>query len=131
MGQSVKYPVRESLPPALVEYHPDGQILLIENRQKSAAGEEMSENIIVHYDKDNDDERSSAVAIRIDCAEYVLKPFVDAILAKYGVKREQRRRTISRWIANGTTPPSLPQKGAWRRGRGKSRPASGGSWRIQ
>ena len=131
MGQSVKYPVRESLPPALVEYHPNGQILLIENGQKSAAGEEMSENIIVHYDKDNDDERSSAVAIRIDRAEYVLKPFVDAILAKYGVKREQRRRTISRRIANGPNPPSFPIKRARRRGRGKSQPAGNGSWRKQ
>ena len=127
MGQSVKYPVRASLPPALVEYHTDGQILLIENGQKSAAGEEISENIIIHYDKDNDDERSSAVAIRIDRAEYVLKPFVDAILAKYGVKREQRRRIISRRITNGTTPPSFPLKRARRRGRGKSHPADGGS----
>ena len=85
----MKYPTWESPPPATVEYHPEYQVLLIETGQKSAAGEEMSENIIVHYDKDNDDERSSAVAIRIDCAEYVLKPFVDAILAKYGIKREQ------------------------------------------
>ena len=88
MAQPVKYPIWESPPPAQVEYHPEYQVLLIETGQKSAAGEEMSENIIVHYDKDNDDERSSAVAIRIDCAEYVLKPFVDAILAKYGAKRE-------------------------------------------
>ena len=47
----------------------------------------MAENIIVHYDKDEPDEECSAVAIRIDSAEYVLKPFVDAILAKYGVER--------------------------------------------
>ena len=87
MGQPLKYPVWESPPTALVEYHPEHQVLLIETGQKSAAGEEMSENIIVHYDRDEDDAPSSAVAIRIDCAEYVLKPFVDAILAKYGVHR--------------------------------------------
>ncbi len=89
MEKSVKWPVRESKPPALVDYYPEGQILLIENGQKSAAGEEMSEDVIVHYDKDEPDAPSSAVAIRIDRAEYVLKPFVDAILAKYGLKREE------------------------------------------
>ena len=87
MEQPVKYPIWESPAPALVEYLPEAQILLIENGQKSAAGEEMSENIIVHYDKDEPDAPSSAVAIRIDCAESVLKPFVDAILAKYCIQR--------------------------------------------
>lgn len=88
MEKSVKWPVRESKPPALVEYYPAGQILLIENGQRSAAGEEMAEDVIVHYDKDEDNAPASVVAIRIDRAEHVLKPFVEAILAKYGVKRE-------------------------------------------
>ena len=48
----------------------------------------MAENIIVHYDKDEPDEQCAAVAIRIDNAEYVLKPFVEAVLAKYGVNTE-------------------------------------------
>ena len=86
MEKQMKWPVKESTPPALVEYHPEDQILRIENGQKSAVGEDMSENIIVHYDKD-DETFASVVAIRIDQAEHVLKPFVDAILAKYGVKR--------------------------------------------
>ena len=34
----------------------------------------MAENIIVHYDKDEADERCSAVVVRIDRAEFVLKP---------------------------------------------------------
>ncbi len=89
MEEPVKWPVREPMPSALVEYHPEGQILLIENGQMSAAGEEMAQDVIVHYDKDEPNAPSSAVAIRIDRAEYVLKPFVDAILAKYGVKQEQ------------------------------------------
>ena len=88
MAEHVEWPVREPMPSALVEYFPEGQVLLIENGQKSTAGEEMAQEIIVHYDRDEPDAPSSAVAIRIDSAEHVLKPFVDAILAKYGVKRE-------------------------------------------
>ena len=42
----------------------------------------------MHYDKDDDHAPASVVAIRIDRAEVVLKPFVDAILAKYGLKPE-------------------------------------------
>jgi uncharacterized protein YuzE len=75
--------------PPLVEYDPKGQILRIENGQSSQVGEEIAEDVIVHYDKDDDHAPSSAVAIRIDRAEHVLKPFVDAILAKYGVKPVQ------------------------------------------
>lgn len=92
MEKRVKWPIKESMPPALVEYDPVGQILRIENGQKSAAGEEMSENVIVHYDKDEPDAPSSAVAIRIDSAEHVLKPFVDAILAKYGLTRDGEQK---------------------------------------
>lgn len=88
MAESVKYPVWPSLPPAIVEYNPELQILFIWTGEKSAAGEEIAKDITVHYDKDEDNERCSAVAIHIDSAEYVLKPFVDAILTKYGVKRD-------------------------------------------
>ena len=85
---SMKYQISESQPTALVEYYPEGRILLIDNCQKSAAGEEMSESIIVHYDTDEQDIRSLVVAVDIDSADFVLRPFADAILAKYGVWRE-------------------------------------------
>ena len=55
MEKSVKWPVREPMPSALVEYYPEGQVLLIENGQMSASGEEMARDIIVHYDKDEPD----------------------------------------------------------------------------
>lgn len=84
----MKYQISESQPTALVEYYPEGRILLIDNCQKSAAGEEMSESIIVHYDTDEHDIRSLVVAVDIDSADFVLRPFADAILAKYGVWRE-------------------------------------------
>ena len=82
----------EPLPQARVVYNPEQDLLLIESGAASAVGEEMAEGIIVHYNKDDEavpaDEAIRAVAILIDGAEYVLKPFVDAILAKYGVNPE-------------------------------------------
>ena len=71
--------------PAQVEYIPQSQVLLIENGQNSAVGDDFAEHIVVHYDNDDVTAPASLTAIRIDHAEYVLKPFVDAILAKYGV----------------------------------------------
>ena len=88
VDESVKYQICESQPTPLVEYYPEGRILLIDNCQKSAAGEEMSESIIVHYDTDEHDIRSLVVAVDIDSADFVLRPFADAILAKYGIWRE-------------------------------------------
>lgn len=89
MGEPIKQTEWEPVPPARVEYDPKGQILRIENGHKSEVGEEIAEEVIIHYDKDDDHAPASAVAIRIDRAELVLKPFVDAILAKYGVKAGQ------------------------------------------
>ena len=88
MGNSMRYTIEESMPVALVEYYPEVQVLLIETGQKSAAGEEFASDIIVHYDRDEDDEPSLVVAIQIDSAELLLRPFADKILAKYGVWRE-------------------------------------------
>ena len=81
----------EPLPNAKVIYEPEYQVLYIANGQPDAVGEEMARDVLVLYDKDVDDAPTSAVAIRIDCAEVVLKPFADAILAKYGVTPETER----------------------------------------
>ncbi len=48
----------------------------------------MAQGVLVLYDKDVDTGPTSAVAIRIDDAETALKPFVDAILAKYAGKTD-------------------------------------------
>ena len=85
MGSPVIQPDWEPVSPAQVEYIPESQVLLIENGHDSAVGDEFAEHIIVHYDNDDVSAPASLTAIRIDHAEYVLKPFVDAILAKYGV----------------------------------------------
>ena len=88
MEHTVKYPVNGSKSPALVEYYPELHILFIWNEQKSAAGEEFASDITVHYDKDEDDEPSFVVAVHIDSAELLLRPFADKVLAKYGIWRE-------------------------------------------
>ena len=88
----------EPEPLPTVVYSPHSQVLSIENGTPSEVGEEMTAQVVVFYDKDVDDAHASAVAIRIDCAEYVLKPFVDAILAKYGIQPDQQP------VANETKP---------------------------
>lgn len=71
-------------------YDSDLKTLLIENGNPSSECREMAKDIHVFYGKDADNAPDSAVAIRIDRAEVVLKPFVDAILAKYGATLENR-----------------------------------------
>ena len=93
MAISMKGVEIEPLPKAKVIYEPEYQVLYIANGQPDAVGEEMANGVLVLYDKDVDDAPTSAVAIRIDCAEAVLKPFVDAILAKYGLNPETERIT--------------------------------------
>ena len=86
MGRELKHAQREPLLPATVVYTPESQILYLENGEVREEAAEMSRNILVYYGKERD---SEAVAIRIDRAEVVLKPFVDAILAKYGIKHKE------------------------------------------
>ena len=71
-----------------MEYIPESQVLFIDNGQDSAIGDDFAEHIIVHYDNDDVSAPASLTAIRIDHAEHVLKPFVDAILAKYGISHD-------------------------------------------
>ena len=80
----------EPVPLPNVAYNPQSQVLLIESGEPSAGREEMARGVLVFYDKDRDDARTTAVAIRIDSAERVLKPFVDAILTKHGITPGQR-----------------------------------------
>ena len=49
----------------------------------------MARDVHILYGKDDDNPPWwSAVAIRIDRADIVLKPFVDALLAKYGIRQD-------------------------------------------
>lgn len=71
-------------------YDTASQTLLIENGEICAVSREMAKDVHVLYGKDYDGGAwLASVAIRIDHAETVLKPFVDAILSKYGAKAKQ------------------------------------------
>lgn len=72
----------DALSEATVKYWATDQVLEIHNGKPLGDGEEIAQFITVFYDRECEDE---VVAVRIDHTEYVLKPFVDAILAKYGV----------------------------------------------
>ena len=72
----------DALSEATVKYWAADQVLEIHNGKPLGDGEEISQFITVFYDREKENE---VVAIRLDFAESVLKPFVDAILAKYGV----------------------------------------------
>ena len=82
MGHELKSEQKELPPLATVVYVPESQILYFENGRIREVAEEMARQIVVYFDKENEDE---AVAVRIDSAESVLKPFVDAILSKYDI----------------------------------------------
>ncbi len=90
MVRKVKRIELEPLPKATVVYIPETQTLYIENGQVREDAEEMADGVLVYYDKDDG---ASAVALNIEQAEVVLKPFVDAILAKYGVNPAQTPAT--------------------------------------
>ena len=83
----------KTLPNADVQYGPETQTLYIGNGQPARMGEEIAKWVVVFTDEDPEADNSvddaSPVSIQIDAAETVLKPFVDAILAKYGVRPGQ------------------------------------------
>ena len=73
-----------------VLYYPDTQTLVIENGERRADGEHVAKGVMVFYAAGEGEEFDHDVsALTIANAESTLKPFVDAILAKYGVKPEQ------------------------------------------
>ena len=78
----------EPLPKAIVEYVPGGPglgALFIQTPKPFLDGEEIAQGITVFYDKEDEDK---VVGMMISDAEAVLSPFVDAILAKYGLSRD-------------------------------------------
>ena len=69
-----------------VLYYPDTQTLVIENGARRAVGEQVAKGVVVFYAEQEGGELDHDVtAVTIDNAEVTLKPFVDAILSKYGV----------------------------------------------
>ena len=72
----------------VVKYFPETQWLWIDSGKPLGEGETIANGVVVFYGKGD---ATQAEGIRIEFAEDVLKPFVDAILAKYGVKPAPRR----------------------------------------
>ena len=71
---------REALPPPLVSFAPGAGTIFIETGNPLIEGEEIAQGITVFYQGEG---RNEVVGIMINGAEMVLKPFVDAVLAKY------------------------------------------------
>ena len=86
MGHRVNHVELSPLPKAEVTYEPTHEILFIENGKPSETAEEMARQVVVYYDKEDG---SDVVAIRGDSAEVVLRPFLDAVLAKHGIAPDQ------------------------------------------
>ena len=68
----------DPLPEVVVTYTPETQTLVIDTGKPSDVGEEIANDLVVFYDAEN-----NAVGFTMESAEILLKPFVDAVLAKY------------------------------------------------
>ena len=66
----------------VVKYYPE--TLYVTNGKPFGEGDNVAKDIVVFYDKENECE---VVGLYIECAELVLKPFVDAVLAKHGISK--------------------------------------------
>lgn len=75
---TVNHPWMESLQPANVSYLVS-DTLFIQTDEPFVEGEEIAQGVTIFYGKENGNQ---VVGIMIDGAEDILKPFVDAILAK-------------------------------------------------
>ena len=83
--------IHSELEPAVL-YYPDTQTLVIENGERRAEGEHVAKGVTVFYAANEGEAIDHDVSgVTIENAEMTLKPFVDALLAKYGVTPTQRK----------------------------------------
>ena len=68
------------LPAPIVSYAQSAGTIFIKTGAPLIEGKEIAQGITVFYESENDNE---VVGIMVNGAEVVLKPFVDAVLAKY------------------------------------------------
>jgi hypothetical protein len=88
-----KHRMSQALPEPQVEYYPAEGILYVSNGKPFGEGETIAKNVVVFYDRENENE-VNGICIELG-AETVLKPFVDAILAKYGLNPEQQPTVVA------------------------------------
>ena len=87
MAKKLKETRTSAEPEPVVRYFPETQSLWIGNGNHLGEGETIAKDVVVFYGKEDD---TTAEGIRIEFAEHVLKPFVDAIIAKYGSSPERK-----------------------------------------
>ena len=83
-------PEEFSEPEPVVKYFPETQLLWIDSGKQLGEGETIAKGVVVFYNKEDG---AMAEGVRIELAEHVLKPFVDAIIAKHAAKPEQVAET--------------------------------------
>ena len=83
MAKRAMSPQKVSDPEPVVRYFPETQSLWIDSGKQLGEGETIAKGVVVFYNREDD---TLAEGVRIELAEHVLKPFVDAIVAKYGAK---------------------------------------------
>ena len=70
----------------VVKYFPETQSLWIDSGKQLGEGETIAKGVVIFYNKEDG---MVAEGVRIELAEPVLKPFVEAIVAKYSAKPDQ------------------------------------------
>ena len=83
--KSVNAAETEPVPKAVVTYDEKADLLYISAGGVAPYGDTIANGVVMFYDRDPDEAGASAVGMHVLAAEAVLKPFVDAILRKYGV----------------------------------------------
>ena len=85
----VKSSVNHQANEPAVKYYADTETLCITNGRPMGEGDDVCKDVVVFFDRENP---SEAVGLTIECAEEVLKPFVEAILSKHGLPRIEEKR---------------------------------------
>jgi uncharacterized protein YuzE len=80
----VKATESKVIPKAVVSYDEKADLLYISAGSLAPFGDTIANGVVMFYDRDPDEAGASAVAMHVLAAEAVLKPFVDAMLRKYG-----------------------------------------------
>ncbi len=91
MAERVKDPQKAFEPEPVVKYFPETQSLWIDSGKQLGEGETIAKGVVVFYNKEDN---TLAEGLRIEFAEHVLKPFVDAIVAKYGTNPEPVMKAV-------------------------------------
>ena len=93
MVKQVKHTQREVEPEPVVRYFPETQSLWIDSGKSLGEGETIAKGVVLFYGKDDD---TAAEGVRIEFAEHVLKPFVDAIVEKHSTKPKRADHTAAK-----------------------------------